>query len=199
MYQVFLGAIPLPIAPARIETVINGRNETAELIDGSQIGIINGAGLTEINFEFMLPAQKYPFASKLSFSGALGNTAILEYLEYLKTGSSMGANYLNATYEGIVNGNGEGLNKLFDDITSGTKETTKKGVPFQFIVVRLGEGTLNLQSLSNVNLKVTLEDYSIIEDAENGLDTYVSVKLKQYVPYGTTKYNLDGTISKVRP
>lgn len=60
--------------------------------------------------------------------------------------------------------------------------------PFQFIVCRLG--IKNRYFLSDTNLKVTLEDYDIIEDAANGLDMLVSLRLKQYRPYGTKVLNI---------
>ena len=49
-------------------------------------------------------------------------------------------------------------------------------VPFQFIVNRPG--------LYNTNLKVSLEDYDIDEDASNGQMTVVKVELKQFEDYG---------------
>lgn len=58
----------------------------------------------------------------------------------------------------------------------------KKKKSFQFIVTR----TLPRGSVPGTNLKVTLEDYTIKEDATNyGTDMVVSVKLKQYRAYGT--------------
>lgn len=54
--------------------------------------------------------------------------------------------------------------------------------PFQFIVTRLFP---NGKSLFNTNIKVTLEDYTIKEDVKQGLDTVVTIKLKQYKDYGT--------------
>lgn len=54
--------------------------------------------------------------------------------------------------------------------------------PFQFIVTReLPNGTM----LFDTNIKVSLEDYTIKEDKEEGFDVVVSVKLKQYKDYGT--------------
>jgi hypothetical protein len=67
--------------------------------------------------------------------------------------------------------------------------------PFQFIVCRMGARTLDF--LFDTNLKVALEDYEIIEDADNGLDVLTSVRLKQYKPYATKVLNVktdaDGT------
>lgn len=49
--------------------------------------------------------------------------------------------------------------------------------PFQLIIIR--EGILGSLGF-DTNLKVSLEDYQILEDAGNGRDITVSVKLKQY-------------------
>lgn len=55
--------------------------------------------------------------------------------------------------------------------------------PFQFIVSR----ELGNKVLFNTNMKVSLEEYNIVEDAENASDTKVSIKLKQYRDYSTKK------------
>lgn len=54
--------------------------------------------------------------------------------------------------------------------------------PFQFIVSRMKP---NGDLLFDTNMKVSLEDYLIQEDAENGFDIVVSLNLKQYREYGT--------------
>lgn len=54
--------------------------------------------------------------------------------------------------------------------------------PFQFIVSRLKpSGDL----LFDTNMKVSLEDYVIKEDADNGFDVIVTVSLKQFRDFGT--------------
>ena len=61
-----------------------------------------------------------------------------------------------------------------------TLKTDKK--PFQFIVTR----TLpNGKILHTTNIKVSLEDYTLNEDAKEGFDVIVSIKLKQYRDFGT--------------
>lgn len=64
-----------------------------------------------------------------------------------------------------------------------TLESLKTGKKaFQFIVTRvLPDGSM----LFGTNMKVSLEEYSITEEAKEGFDVLVSVKLKQYRPYGT--------------
>lgn len=53
--------------------------------------------------------------------------------------------------------------------------------PFQFIVSRTTPGG-NL--LFDTNIRVSIEDYEMKENAEDGLDVTVSIKLKQYKDYG---------------
>ncbi|HBF2176999.1 LysM peptidoglycan-binding domain-containing protein [Clostridioides difficile] len=55
--------------------------------------------------------------------------------------------------------------------------------PFQFIVSR----RLGNKVLFNTNRKVSLEEYNIVEDADNGSDFKVAIKLKQYRDYSTKK------------
>ncbi|MEG2050886.1 MAG: LysM peptidoglycan-binding domain-containing protein [Oscillospiraceae bacterium] len=55
-------------------------------------------------------------------------------------------------------------------------------LPFQFIVSRrFPDG----RPLNGTNIKVSLEDYQIVEDAKNGFDLVVSISLKQYRDYST--------------
>lgn len=63
------------------------------------------------------------------------------------------------------------------------KEYMQNKESFQFIVSRqMPNGTV----LYNTNMTVSLESYTIKEDAKgNGFDTEVSIKLKQYRDYGT--------------
>lgn len=65
------------------------------------------------------------------------------------------------------------------DILESLKVSNK---PFQFIFSRMKP---NGDLLFDTNMKVSLEDYSIDEDAENGFDIVVSLNLKQYREYGT--------------
>lgn len=59
--------------------------------------------------------------------------------------------------------------------------------PFQYIVTRMKpSGDL----LFDTNMSVSLESYDILEDAEDGFDIKVTVKLKQAKPYGNKKLNI---------
>lgn len=65
--------------------------------------------------------------------------------------------------------------------------------PFQFIVSRhLPYG----KTLFHTNMKVTLETYEIKENAKNGFDLTVKIKLKQYREYGTKTVKITMQASK---
>ena len=65
--------------------------------------------------------------------------------------------------------------------------------PFQFICTRQLPNKKNLYS---TNIKVSLESYTIKEEAKNGFDVIVSVKLKQYREYGIKKVKVSSASSK---
>jgi len=67
------------------------------------------------------------------------------------------------------------------------EELKINGTIFQFICSRVSPAG-NL--LFDTNMKVTLEDYRILEDATQGLDIKVRVNLKQYKDYGTKTVNI---------
>lgn len=72
-------------------------------------------------------------------------------------------------------------------------KTDKKA--FQFIVCRktpLGKRLLN------TNMKVSLEDYKITEDSDNGFDFTVKFSLKQYKDYGTKTVNIKSSKTKTK-
>lgn len=64
-------------------------------------------------------------------------------------------------------------------------KTTK--TVFQFIVVRMKP---NGQMLAMTNMKCTLENYTIEEDADNGFDSYANVSLKQWKPWGAKRIEI---------
>lgn len=69
------------------------------------------------------------------------------------------------------------------DFFLGYFETLKTGNrPFQFIVCRRKPTG---SRLFDTNIKVSMEDYKITEDAKNGFDLTVKINLKQWKDYGT--------------
>lgn len=76
----------------------------------------------------------------------------------------------------------------FEELKTGKK-------PFQLIVCRQ---TPNGKKFFNTNMKVTLEDYKITEDAKQGFDLKVKISLKQWRDYGTKTVNLTTAGSKTK-
>ncbi len=66
--------------------------------------------------------------------------------------------------------------------------------PFQFIIYRVASMG---KPLFDSNFKVSLEDYSIVEDANEGLDLRVSVNLKQFRDYSFHVIPIDPPTSTV--
>lgn len=151
-YYFYLGKTLLPVAPQKLQLKIKGANKTYTLINDGEINVLKTPGLTDIEFDALLPNVKYPFAVYKN-----GFTRAKSFLEVLK-------NYKQ------------------------DKET------FQLIVTR----TLpNGKMLFDTNMKVSLESYTIKEDAKNyGMDVMVTVKLKQYRDYATKTCNIKFASSK---
>ena len=139
-YYFYLGTMLCPVAPSKLQLKITNQNETMNLMNDGEINILKKPGLTEINFDLLLPNVQYPFATYKS--GFVGARVFLDELEKMKVDEE----------------------------------------PFQFIVTRtFPDGRV----LFDTNMKVSLEEYSITEEAKQGFDVTVSVKLKQYKDYGT--------------
>ena len=153
-YYFYLGKTLLPVAPQKLQLKIKGANKTYTLINEGEINVLKTPGLTDIEFDALLPNVKYPFATYKS-----GFKRAKTFLEVLK--------------------------KYKQD-----KET------FQFIVTR----TLpNGKMLFDTNMKVSLESYTIKEDAKNyGMDVMVTIKLKQYRDYATKTCNIQFASFKPR-
>ena len=82
MYNMFLDGVQFPVAPAEMRTKINGRNETIVLMNDGEVNVIKKPGLTDIEFEVLLPNVKYPFA--VYTDGFQPATHYLEKLEKMK-------------------------------------------------------------------------------------------------------------------
>lgn len=152
-YDFYMGKVLLPVAPKKLQLKINGNNKAVTLINEGEVNILKTVGLTDIDFEIILPYSEH------SFTRYKNGFQPIEY-------------YLN----------------VFD------KMKRNKEI-FQFIVSRQFP---NGKSLYGTNVKVSLEDYTIKEDVDSGLDTIVAIRLKQYRDYGTKLYGTSsGKITSV--
>ncbi len=83
------------------------------------------------------------------------------------------------------------------DYFLGYVESLKTGKkPFQFIVCRMAPGG---KRLFDTNIRVSLEDYQITEEIENGLDLVLKIKLKQWRDYGTKTVSVSTSLEASRP
>ncbi len=147
-YDFYLDGLLLPVAPSDLKMSIANQNSAYVLVDQGEINLLKRAGLTEIEFECLLPQVGYPFA--------------------VYVGGFKPAAYYLAHFEQL-------------------KVSCK---PFQFIVSRVMPSG---KVLFSNNIKVSLEDYTITESADNGFDVTVKIRLKQYRDYGTQTLQLSQT------
>lgn len=167
-YYFFLGETLLPVAPAAIDTTINGKNTTINLIDEGEATIIKAPGLTDIAFKFMLPNREYPFANyDTSLRRGLIDYAVGEVAKRFGARRLFGNSF---SYKPAA---------TFLDAIKDAKENVN---PMRFIVTRMNfDGAM----LWNTNMLTTIEDYTISENANNATDIEVAIKLREYVPFGT--------------
>ncbi|KAE9633711.1 LysM peptidoglycan-binding domain-containing protein [Defluviitalea raffinosedens] len=62
MYSFYMDGILLPVPPSQFTVKINNKNKTYDLINLGEINVLKMVGLTDIDFEVLLPGVKYPFA-----------------------------------------------------------------------------------------------------------------------------------------
>lgn len=135
-YKFYLDGFLLPVAPPKLELMINNKNKTKDLANMQEINILKLPGLTDINFTVPVPLKEYPWMNRY-----VSPSEVMSKLEELKTSCK----------------------------------------PFQFIVSReYDDGSTS----HSTNLKVSLEDYRLVEDAEDASDLSIEINLKQYVDFG---------------
>jgi LysM repeat protein len=158
MYYLYVGSVLLPIAPKKLTLKIKNQNKTITLINESEVNQLKDAGLTDVEFDALIPAVQYSFATYED--GFKRISYFLDHFEELKT--------------------------------------SKK--PFEFKVIRqMPDGKL----LFDTNMTVSMESYTLTENVDEGFDSNVSIKLKQYKHYGTklvkvSNNNTTATVEKQR-
>lgn len=169
-YHFFIGDVELPYAPSELTVSTGSNNKTVELISGQEVNLLALPKLTEIEFKIDLPrGREYPFARKE------------QVIVNKKTGKK----------EWKQQNRPEIYTEYFEDIKLNKK-------PIWLIITRpnpnaTGKKTetvtkrikVRKNDFESTKIKVTLEDYSMKESADNAFDVTVSFKFKQYVKYGT--------------
>ena len=62
-YYFYLGNTLLPVTPQKLQLEMKNANKTYTLINEGEINVLKTPGLTEIEFDALLPNVKYPFAT----------------------------------------------------------------------------------------------------------------------------------------
>lgn len=83
-YYFYLDKMLCPVAPSKLQVGIKNQNKTITLMNEGEVSILKKPGLTEIEFDLLLPNMKYPFAVyKEGFQDA---NYFLTQLEFYKSG-----------------------------------------------------------------------------------------------------------------
>lgn len=154
-YYFYLGDFMLPVPPPRMDIRVNNKNKTINLINEGEINIIKTPGLKEISFEALLPNANYPFAD---YSQSLTGNAVSAFL-----GNAF--SYRSAT-----------------NFLESLQTAKNSNSPVRLIITRM---TASFAMLFDTNFLVTVEDFTMREDAKNAYDIIVPLRLKEWRDYGT--------------
>ena len=154
-YYFYLGDFMLPVPPPRMDIRVNNKNKTINLINEGEINIIKTPGLKEISFEALLPNANYPFAD---YSQSLAGNTVSAFL-----GNAF-------SYQPATN------------FLESLQTAKNSNSPVRLIITRM---TASFAMLFDTNFLVTVEDFTMREDAKNAYDIIVPLRLKEWRDYGT--------------
>lgn len=159
-YYFYLDEMMLPVPPAKMTVKVRNMNKTATLINEGEINIIKSPGLSEISFDIRLPSETRPYAN---YDGTYAESAGSYVMKLL--GEKQDPFFKPPSY--------------YIDYIESLKTSNDY---FYFSVSRVSP---RFKPLFDTSMLVTLEDYSVVEDATEGFDVTIPVRLKQYREYGT--------------
>lgn len=162
-YEFYMDKMLLPVTPSKVTTKIKNQNKTINLINEGEVNVIKAPGLTEISFDALLPMHEYPFAKYEKIS--------IKNKKYVNKVKAFASYMLKTEYSGFLYPN------YYLDYLEKLKLSS---IPFYFKIIRDEHN-----EIFPTELLVTLEEYSFVEDAKDGSDFTVSIKLKQHAEYGT--------------
>lgn len=83
MYYFYMGSVLLPVSPKKLSMKIKNQNKTITLINEGEVNFLKAAGLTEVEYEVLIPAVEYSFAKYEG--GFKAPKYFLDHFEELKT------------------------------------------------------------------------------------------------------------------
>jgi hypothetical protein len=223
MYEIYIDGLLFPVAPPTIDTKINGRNETIDLASGHQINMLKEAGLTDIEMDLRLPNVKYPWAQY----GDEGFQSAQVYLDKLEECKKMKS---QEGFDLIIIRKLDGVGTVQTDKIDNAVEDAMNSVDFVKILheemanypgdphdavyaakkryqteKNTAGAKAEKKAVDNYAIQVSLEDYTVKEDAEEGYDWVVECNFKEWRDWGTktikiqssTKSNGTTAITKI--
>lgn len=176
-YDVWFDNMLLPITPSAITYKINSKNETVSLINDGEINVLKPPGLSEISFDFIAPSIIYPWA-KSSWNARTIINQLARFKARLKPFPLRIIRMVPIGERAIDEGGN------YNMYTRAAIQDELKRAEMSAADNSIHQDTL--YTLFDQNLQVSLEDYTIKEDASNtGTDFTVSVNLKTYRDYGS--------------
>lgn len=193
MYYFYLGDVLMPVTPGKLKTKIKNENKTLSLASGGEINVLKQPGLTELSFDLLLPAVRYPFAVYDNDVFKSPNY-FLSYIEELKT-SRQAFDFIvirMLSAETLLRASAK-LESLPSAVLSGYDLNGDGKLTAADARILLRSQGKNTAILSDTHMRCSVEDYTVEEDSEKyGRDFLVSLRLKQYKEYAikTADYSI---------
>ena len=175
-YRFYLDNILIPVTPQSLEIKIKNQNKTVTLINDTEYNFLKGAGLTEISFDILLPAVKYPFA--VYENGFKNQKYYLDELERLKVSKKPFRFYVSRELPNGIGLYDTDMNVSLEDYT--IKESADNG--FDLTV------SINLKEYAPITTKT---DINISSDG-----TATEEKTRVESPQAPTPQNESYTVKK---
>lgn len=98
-YEFRIGKMLLPVPPEKLTVKVNNGNKTYSLMNEGEVNALKAPGLTEIEFDLLLPNIKYPFAA---YDGSFHRAKY--YLDKLEKLKAKKKRFQFIVYRGLPNG-----------------------------------------------------------------------------------------------
>lgn len=180
-YYFYVDGVLMPVTPTAVQMTVKNKNKTYTLADGGEVNVIQPPGLTAISFDLLLPATVYPFAR---YAGSFRDPGyFLSHFERLKrAGKPFELLIIRTVTSNLALKFAAGTLPYSQDIAAAvTGGRSDKIRASDARILLQNEENGSASYISDTTMTVTLEDYSVTEDAEKyGRDFYVSLRFLQY-------------------